>query len=64
MVLQAFQKSRPCGPVLNRAIPCQAGVEGWKLWNQVGKRSVRITGSSGVKVVLALEGLLSMLYVS
>ena len=34
------------------------------IWNQVKKRSVRITGSSGVKLVLVLEGLLLRLRVS
>ena len=33
-------------------------------WNQVGKRLVRITGSSNIKVVFALEGLFSKLRVS
>ena len=64
MVLRAFQITRPCDPILNRAVSFQIVVEGWRSWNQVGKHSIRITGSSGVKVVLALERLLSKLRVS
>ena len=83
MVLQAFQITRPCGPVLNRAILFQAVVEGSGFFKKnltllsiesIGrqcsyketrrqKRLVRITGSNGVKVVLALKRLLLRLCV-